>query len=347
MTPLSPRFRLVCAAAIVLASTLWTVPGRANGEPDWLDFSGDGRSDFVIASLATAPELRWWVSDSATSDISVTLWGVEGDRLVPGDYDGDGIVDPAIWRPGPAGSAGFWILPSTTGIGYFQPFGQTGDWPHIVGDYDGDGKTDVAVFRGGIQTGDPSFWFYKRSSDGGVVATPWGVEPDFPITGDYDGDGKHDLVVGRAAALRDPVTLFLNQSSAGIAITPFGRRGDGFVPGDYDGDGKTDIALIDNYWPLNQPVGHPSGAYTWWIKRSSDAAITAQTWGYNLSDKAAPADYDGDGKTDIAVFRHENHAWGWWVVSASAGGSIVRLGMGVSSSNSIHEAALADRIGVH
>jgi hypothetical protein len=41
--------------------------------------------------------------------VDVVHWGVENDVPVPGDYDGDGKTDIAIWRPGD----GFWYIISS------------------------------------------------------------------------------------------------------------------------------------------------------------------------------------------------------------------------------------------
>jgi hypothetical protein len=52
------------------------------------------------------------------------LWGVAGDIPVPGDYDGDGRSDIAIWRS----SNGFWfIVRSASGTGAVQGWGLAGD----------------------------------------------------------------------------------------------------------------------------------------------------------------------------------------------------------------------------
>ncbi|HKP70839.1 MAG TPA: choice-of-anchor J domain-containing protein [Pyrinomonadaceae bacterium] len=72
------------------------------------------------------------------------------------------------------------------------------------------------------------------------------------------------------------------------------------VPGqhvsDYNGDGKTDFALVRN------TGGGPSGQITWFININGSNTTYASAWGIT-SDAFVPEDYDGDGKTDIAVWR--------------------------------------------
>lgn len=76
------------------------------------------------------------------------------------------------------------------------------------------------------------------------------------------------------------------------------------VPADYDGDGKTDLGT----W-------NPSSG-TWQLQRSSDNARTVLTWGKTNRTKWAfhqdvpvPADFDGDGRADIAFWRQMTGDW--------------------------------------
>ncbi|NOJ61824.1 VCBS repeat-containing protein, partial [Arthrobacter sp. 260] len=83
--------------------------------------------------------------------------GTLGDTVLCGDYDSDGKSDVTVWRPGLAGVAGFWVLQSSNGVGFFEPFGQTGDDPEVVGDYNDDGRDDFAVYR----AGSPSVFYFR------------------------------------------------------------------------------------------------------------------------------------------------------------------------------------------
>lgn len=63
---------------------------------------------------------------------------------MPGDYDGDGKTDLAIFRPS---EGNWWILKSAGGSAVVN-WGISTD-KLVPGDYDGDGKTDITLYRDG------------------------------------------------------------------------------------------------------------------------------------------------------------------------------------------------------
>jgi hypothetical protein len=106
----------------------------------------------------------------------------------PGDFDGDGFADAAVFRP----SAGtYFILNSGSNTFNIVPFGANGDLP-VQGDFDGDSRADLAIFRPSVGE-----WWINRSSNNQTVAAQFGATGDRPTPGDYDRDGKTDIAFWR------------------------------------------------------------------------------------------------------------------------------------------------------
>jgi spore coat protein A len=108
--------------------------------------------------------------------------------------------------------------------------------------------------------------------------------------------GKFDLAVQRPGSGGNQQATFyiLNSSNGNLQAVSFGLNNDLVVPGDYDGDGKTDIAVV-------REGSTSTSNLFWYILRSSNGTVLSYAFGITGTDLLAQGDYDGDGKTDVAV----------------------------------------------
>jgi subtilisin family serine protease len=182
-------------------------------------------------------------------------------------------------------------------------------------DFDGDGKQDITVWR--PETGT---WYVTPSAGGTTIVRQWGATGDLPVAADYDGDGRADFAVWRPG---DGMWLILlSGSSYSSTVRQLGLPNDLPVPGDYDGDRKADIAV---WRPSNYDPATRQYTYGVWhmLKSGSGYTLSSQQFGYYY-DLPVPADYDADGKTDVAVWRPTTGGGplGHWYVLRSASGTV-------------------------
>ncbi len=167
----------------------------------------------------------------------------------------------------------------------------TADSPRSRADFDGDGRTDVSVFRAPEGT-----WYLNRST-AGFTAAQWGQNGDITVPGDYDADGKTDLAVFRPISVPDAADYFVLRSSDNTLRTAsWGSPGDVALSGDTDGDQKTDFVV---FRPSNN---------TWYGLTAANRQFTEQFGTTN--DQPMLMDYEGDGRSNLAVFR-----FGTWYIA--------------------------------
>ena len=194
--------------------------------------------------------------------------------------------------------------------------------PAPQNDYDGDGRSDLAVFD--PQTA--SWYAYSLSSESAIAwAIPWGMPGATTTPGDYDGDQATDLAVYDGTsrtwyvASLSEISNLTSQMRAQRVLAwavPWGFPGAVTIPGDYDGDGKSDLAVYD------------TNAGTWYVASLSEISnmkskmraprmlAWAVPWGIPGA-VTIPGDYDGDGKSDLAVY--DKATCSWYIMSLNGG----------------------------
>jgi hypothetical protein len=216
-------------------------------------------------------------------------------------FTNNGVDSIVIYRP----SEGRWYgLHYWTAAGaFYDNWGLPTDKP-IPADYDGNGSTDLAITR---NENNLKYWYINPQQ--GLASTSviqWGLATDKAVTGDFDRDGRADMTVIRKTA--QGLVWYVRQSAFDGAMRAFvfGINTDTPVIGDFDGDGATDVA-----------IARLSGGFLYWHILKSDyfAQPNPSYTKYeviqfgNGSDIATPEDFDGDGKTDLAVFRPQEGNW--------------------------------------
>ena len=171
-------------------------------------------------------------------------------------------------------------------------------------DYDGDGVSDLAVYK---VVGGQGLWSIILSGGGAPITDRvFGDIASVPVRGDFNGDGNWDMAVFRSNG------WWYVSPDLGFTASayPFGDANSIPAPGDYDGDGTTDIAVYQ------EVAGLPYyEAGQWFIYSLTKGFLPSVVWG-NANCVPVPADYDGDGTTDIAVY---NPTTGRWYVRYSSG----------------------------
>jgi VCBS repeat-containing protein len=185
----------------------------------------------------------WHLFDDAGGLETSFFFGNPGDYPIFGDWDGDGVETPGMYRQ----SDGFVYLrnSNTQGAGEIRFFfGNPGDVP-IAGDFNGDGFDTVSIYRPSIQT----FFIINAlgANEGGLGAAEFsyvfGDPGDKPFVGDFDGDGVETVGLHREST---GLVYFRNSHSQGNADAQFifGDPGDRLIAGDWNADGAYSPALF-------------------------------------------------------------------------------------------------------
>ncbi|MFZ6179007.1 FG-GAP repeat domain-containing protein [Nannocystis pusilla] len=288
-----------------------------------VDFNGDGRSDLALTGTSgwvtvpvalSAGDGTFTVTNEGVGDFAA--WAATGARVLSGDFDGDGRTDIALtgtsgWSTVPVAFArGGGRFDITNGsVGAFASWAATGARV-ISGDFNRDGRTDLALTgTNGWSTlpvafsrGDGTFDI-RNQAVGDFAA--WAATGATVVPGDFNRDGRMDLAL---TGTHDwsTVPIAFSRGNGGFDITnqaigdfaAWAATDARVIPGDFNRDGRTDIALVGGNGWSTVPVAFSRGNGAFDITNSAvgDFAAWAATGA-----EVVPGDFNGDGRTDIAL----------------------------------------------
>ncbi|MBV9957301.1 MAG: VCBS repeat-containing protein [Acidobacteria bacterium] len=294
------------------------------------DVNRDGKLDIIVASRSTNA-IRIFTGNGSggfqlTGNIYVNANPVS---MVMGDFNGDGKPDVVTANvcDGTGCPARLLTLFAGDGLGSFAPpldiTTQVSPTPVLnnqslaAGDFNGDGRLDLTITKIAAPDSPPQITFNQGGGSFSAFTGLPTTKPSQVITvGDVNGDGKPDIVTGGGGANGGDgdVQVFLNGGASGFDV-PVTYAGLPYMQtilvGDTNADGKREI-VFNNREPAS------SNSTTLW-RLFNKCALNRSA--------GMTADFDGDGLTDLSVFRPSN---GYWYIIYSSNSSFHAFAFGTN-----------------
>lgn len=270
------------------------------------DFNGDGIPDLAVTgSASTNVGILLGTGKGGFTPAGEFATGPTPIGVVSGDFNGDGKLDLAVVNNG-LDNVSILLGNGDGTFGSAVNFGAGQSPLYVVtGDFNGDGKLDLAITNSAgsnvsILLGEGNGTF------SGPTNFATGMDPEFIAVGDLNGDGKLDLAVANFAEDTGTGTvsvLFGNGDGTfqpAFTLETTGLESAGIAIADFNGDGKPDI-VVSNFDSNSVSVFLANGG-----GKFQTPIVTSVANGFSSGPWAlATGDFNGDGKTDVAVVAYE------------------------------------------
>jgi hypothetical protein len=254
------------------------------------DFNGDGKIDLATITTNDSAVAVLLGKGDGSFEVQALIPVASGpNQLAGGDVNGDGKVDLITCSSNYNGTITVLL---NKGDGTFtQVESQAPSYASelAVGDFNHDGKLDLV-------TGEYSSLYLSLGNGDGTFQTPVAI-PNTPngfgqnaplLVGDLNHDGKLDLALaGVWVMLGNGDGTFQNPVLSFAVITPMAVV-------DINGDGEPDLVGTTNSGAVAVLLGNGDGSFM-------DVRSVAMDSSYYSTYAAVAADFNGDGKPDLAV----------------------------------------------
>jgi sugar lactone lactonase YvrE len=324
-----------------------------------------GQVNFCDASAASCTDIHLLGRTALTSSGTAAFKYVPG----PGAYsykaefvqDGYGLGSASSALPLTVGPAPATVYSNTTAIansGFPGDYSLTATVTGVGGSASPTGtisfldtsfgNTSLATAR--LGTSAPGIgWLISQTAAAGGNLT-------FEVTGDFNGDGIPDLAV-----------LWPNANNSSAEFTIFFGKGDGtftagpttqtqiptetfaayMIAGDFNGDGKTDLAVLSYSFfsfPFESSVtallGNGDGTFT--VSASSVVFNQGPVGGDGVPGAMTAADFNGDGKMDLAVVGDYISSGGVSILLGNGDGTFTAMAPNLDTSADFGQIATGD-----